>query len=67
MDAPQSDRFRQMQAADRQVADRAVKSAIAGRRRSWLERIFEFAGKKYRVVSLGEAKPSPNAKDEPSA
>jgi len=57
MDAPQSDRFRAMQAADKNVADAAVKSSIAGRRRSWLERIFSFGGKKYRVVSLGESSP----------
>jgi len=52
-----------MQAADSRVGDAAVKSSIAGRRRSWLERIFEFAGKKYRVVSLGESRRQPNAED----
>ena len=60
MDAPQSDRFRAMQAADKRVGDAGVKSSIAGRRRTWLERIFEFAGKKYRVVSLGESRHQPN-------
>lgn len=64
MDAPQSDRFRAMQAADKRVGDAAVKSSIAGRRRSWLERVFEYAGKKYRVVSLGESRHRPNPKEQ---
>lgn len=55
MDAPQSERFREMQRSNKQIAQKAIKSSIAGRRRSWLERIFEFAGKRYRVESLGEA------------
>ncbi|WP_020568978.1 hypothetical protein [Neolewinella persica] len=58
MDAPQSDRFREMQRTNKQIAQKAVRSSIAGRRRSWLERVFEFAGKRYRVVSLGEAVPA---------
>jgi len=53
-----------MQAADKRVGDAAVKSSIAGRRRSWLERIFEFAGKKYRVVSLGESSHQPHPKEQ---
>ncbi len=56
MDAPRSDKFRQMEAASSGAAASAVKASIEGRRRSWLERIFEFAGKKYRVVALGEQK-----------
>lgn len=55
MDAPQSERFREMQRSNKQAAQKAIKSSIAGRRRTWLERIFEFAGKRYRVESLGEA------------
>ncbi|OAV44900.1 hypothetical protein A3850_010525 [Lewinella sp. 4G2] len=54
MDAPQSKRFKELKKTSPDAGQKVIKSSIAGRRRSWVDRIFEIAGKKYEVVSLGE-------------
>ena len=64
MDAPQSKRFEELLRNNPDAGHKAIKSSIEGRRRTWLDRVFEIGGKRYKVVSLGESHPTVNNTSE---